>query len=156
MQLGVRQRVSMSKFEMVKVSVTVVLLSVCVVASLHAEDWPQWRGADRLAIWTEDGIIDRFPEGGLNVTWRVPVKAGFSGPVVADGRVFVTDFEFLPDTRVADGTERILALDEQTGDVLWTTGGRPPTGTSWARTRQALGRHPALMVIGSTSLGRAA
>ncbi len=122
MQLGVRQRVSMSKFEMVKVSVTVVLLSVCVVASLHAEDWPQWRGADRLAIWTEDGIVDRFPEGGLKVTWRVPVKDGFSGPVVADGRVFVTDFEFLPDTRVADGTERILALDEQTGDVLWTHG----------------------------------
>ena len=89
-------------------------------ARLRAEDWPEWRGTGRRAVWTEDGIIDRFPAGGLNVTWRTPIKNGFSGPVVADGRVFVTDFEFLPETRVMDGTERILALDEQSGEILWT------------------------------------
>ena len=104
---------------------TFACLGLLVVAGLSeppvlAEDWPQWRGPNRLAVWAEDGIIDRFPEEGLTVTWRVPVRGGFSGPVVADGRVFVTDFEFLPETRVADGTERILAIDEETGDVLWT------------------------------------
>ena len=85
-----------------------------------AEDWPQWRGLDRLAVWAEEGIVERFPDEGLHVTWRVPVRGGFSGPVVSDGRVFVIDFEFLPDTRVADGTERILAIDETTGEILWT------------------------------------
>ena len=85
-----------------------------------AEDWPEWRGAGRAGVWTEDGILDRFPADGLNVKWRTPVKGGFAGPVVADGRVFVLDFDFLPETRVMDGTERILALDEETGEVLWT------------------------------------
>ena len=85
-----------------------------------AEDWPEWRGAGREGVWSEDGIIDRFPAEGLEVKWRTPVKGGFAGPVVADGRVFVLDFDFLPETRVMDGTERILALDEETGEVLWT------------------------------------
>ncbi len=95
----------MSNHAIMKMSAIAILFSVLLVASLDAEDWPQWRGADRLAIWTENGIIDRFPDDGLKVTWRVPVKDGYSGPVVADGRVFVTDFEFLPETRVADGTD---------------------------------------------------
>ncbi|MCY4661074.1 MAG: PQQ-like beta-propeller repeat protein [Acidobacteria bacterium] len=85
-----------------------------------AEDWPEWRGAGREGVWSEDGIIDRFPVDGLQVKWRTPVNGGFAGPVVADGRVFVLDFDFLPETRVMDGTERILALDEETGEVLWT------------------------------------
>ena len=89
-------------------------------SALQAADWPEWRGAGRVAVWTEDGIVERFPADGLKVVWRTPVKGGFAGPAVADGRVFVTDFEFLPETRVMDGTERVLALDERTGDVLWT------------------------------------
>ncbi|MDA1094727.1 MAG: hypothetical protein O3A25_15850 [Acidobacteria bacterium] len=24
----------------------------------HADDWPQWRGADRLAVWHETDIVD--------------------------------------------------------------------------------------------------
>jgi len=99
---------------------TAALCTAFLIASLEASDWPEWRGAGRQAVWTEDGIVDRFPAGGLDITWRTPVKGGFSGPVVAEGRVFVTDFEFLSETRVMDGTERILALDEQSGDVLWT------------------------------------
>ena len=85
-----------------------------------ANDWPEWRGAGRAGVWSEDGIVERFPADGLKVKWRTPVKGGFAGPVVADGRVFVLDFEFLPETRVMDGRERILALDEETGEVLWT------------------------------------
>ena len=33
-----------------------------------------------------------WKDGGLKVVWRTPVKAGYSGPAVADGRVFLTDF----------------------------------------------------------------
>ena len=101
----------------------VVTVGVCAVlgmgAGLAAEDWPQWRGADRLGIWTEDGIVDRLPDQ-LKVTWRVPIRSGYSGPAVADGRVFVTDWTEDPQSRTMDGTERVLALDERTGDLLWT------------------------------------
>lgn len=97
-------------------AIAVFALSVVV----SADDWPQWRGQDRLAEWHEDGIIDRFPEGGLRASWRVPIRSGYAGPAVADGRVVVLDWQEDPDSRTMDGTERAVALDELTGDVLWT------------------------------------
>lgn len=95
------------------------LLFVCTVCTAEAEDWRQWRGSDRLAVWTETGVVEELPEQ-LRVTWRTPINSGFSGPAVADGRVFVTDWAEDPESRTLDGTERVVALDEQTGTVLWT------------------------------------
>ena len=92
----------------------------CLTAVLDAEDWPQWRGIDRAAVWHETGIVERVAEGGLVVKWRTPVRAGFAGPAVADGRVFVPDYQETPGSRTMDGHERLLALDEETGAVLWT------------------------------------
>ena len=93
---------------------------VCAGATVAAEDWKQWRGQERRGVWHETGIVERFPESGLEFTWRVPIRGGFSGPAVADGRVFVTDWLEDPESRTIDGTERALALDEATGEVLWT------------------------------------
>ena len=87
---------------------------------VDAENWPEWRGANRLGIWHETGIIDRFPEGGLKVSWRAPVGSGYAGPAVADGRVFLLDWREDPESRTLDGTEHAVALDEQTGETLWT------------------------------------
>lgn len=99
-------------------SVGLVLLVMTV--STHAEDWPQWRGMDRLGIWHDTGIIEQFPDEGLKISWRVPIKSGYAGPAVANGRVFVMDWSETPTSRTMDGTERLLALNEETGDVLWT------------------------------------
>ena len=105
-------------------------LVALTAGGLHAEDWPQWMGPDRGGVWRETGIVERFPEGGLEVTWKVPIGNGFAGPAVADGRVFVTDWEEDPESRTVDGTERVLALDEETGEILWTH--------SWGTTYRAL------------------
>jgi len=94
-------------------------VTVALVAPVVANDWPQWRGADRLAVWNETGIVERLPDE-LKVVWRTPIGGGYSGPVVADGRVFVSDWAEDPESRTLDGTERAIALDEQTGEVLWT------------------------------------
>ena len=100
-------------------------LAACVcmfltgATALSAEDWPQWRGAGRVGIWTETGIVNELPDD-LMVTWRVPINSGYSGPAVADGRVFITDWREDPESRTMDGTERVLALDENTGAVLWS------------------------------------
>ena len=99
------------------VHVTVIGLALTVSGS--AEDWTQWRGADRLAVWQETGIVEELPDQ-LKVGWRTPIRSGYSGPAVADGRVFITDWREDPDSRTIDGTERALALDERTGNVLWT------------------------------------
>ena len=104
-----------------------VLLLVLIMAafvrgipSVHAEDWPQWRGAGRLGMWNETRIIDEFPDEGLKVVWRAPIRSGFAGPAVSEGRVFVLDWQEDPQSRTLDGIERLVALDEETGSVLWT------------------------------------
>lgn len=95
----------------------IILLLLVICLPLHADDWPEWRGKGRLGVWKETGIVDQFPAQGLTVAWRTPIKAGYAGPAVAGGRVFVTDFTRGQNTK---GTERILCLDEKTGRILWT------------------------------------
>ena len=87
---------------------------------LKAEDWPQWRGANRDAVWCDAGVVERFPDDGLRVKWRTPIRGGFAGPAVAGGRVFVLDYRETPGSRTMDGHERLAVLDEETGEVLWT------------------------------------
>lgn len=91
----------------------------------QADDWPQWLGPQRDAVWRETGILDKFPTGGPPVRWRVPIGGGFTGPAVAKGRVYVMDRR--PPTHVAPptaggaipGGERVLCLNEADGKVLW-------------------------------------
>ena len=102
----------------VPIAAGTLLAVVLAGAILSAEDWPQWRGAERLAVWTETGVLREFPDEGLTVKWRAPVGAGYAGPAVADGRVFVLDYRET-EPRTMDGIERVLALDEESGEVLW-------------------------------------
>ena len=88
-----------------------------MVSSALADDWPQWRGKGRNGIWSESGILDNFAAKGLTAAWRTPINAGFAGPAVSGGRVFVTDFKASAGMK---GTERALALDEKSGRILWT------------------------------------
>jgi len=81
-----------------------------------AEDWPQWRGTDRDGVWRETGVLDRFPEGGLKKAWSVPIGRGYTGPAVAAGRVFITEFESKQGRK---GIERAICLDEETGERIW-------------------------------------
>ena len=96
----------------------VVTLVLFVATTAAANDWPEWRGEGRDGVWTESGIINELPAE-LQVKWRVPINAGYSGPAVSDGRVFITDWTEDPESRTMDGTERAIAIDEETGEVLW-------------------------------------
>ncbi|MDZ4289974.1 MAG: PQQ-binding-like beta-propeller repeat protein [Prosthecobacter sp.] len=82
----------------------------------RADDWPQFRGANRDAIWKETGILTTFPAAGLKVAWRAPVGYGLSSPVIAQGRVFLSDAEL----QKPKGRERLHCFDEKTGKALWT------------------------------------
>src|SRR5262245_3694327 len=85
------------------------------------EDWPQWRGLHRNGVWNERGLLEQFPPEGLKVRWRAPVGIGYSSPVIALGRVFVTDVELVSvEKRLA--RERVHCLDAATGRSIWTHG----------------------------------
>ena len=96
--------------------------------TLFADDWPQWLGPQRDAVWRESGIIARFPTNGPPVRWRASIGGGYAGPVVANGRVYVADRRLAQGTSnpadpfdrgVIRGGERVLCLSEADGQVLW-------------------------------------
>ena len=95
-----------------------LILPFSIFAATHAcgEDWPQWRGVNRDNVWREKNTLSFFPAEGLKVRWRVPVGPSWSSPVIANGRVYITDAAL----EKPNATERLLCLEESTGAVLWT------------------------------------
>ena len=101
-------------------SIALFVLFLVTPGFLVADDWTQWAGNDRLCNWNETGILKTFPKDGLKPVWSVPIGSGYSGPVVWQGRVFVTDYRPKPKTEILEAIERILCLDEKTGKQLWS------------------------------------
>jgi outer membrane protein assembly factor BamB len=95
--------------------------------ALPADDWPQWRGPNRDGVFAETGLLETFPAEGLKVRWRAEVGWGFSSPVIAQGRVFVSDAR-LQEPKIL---EQVLCFDEATGKSLWTFS-HPTTWPDWA------------------------
>jgi outer membrane protein assembly factor BamB len=96
--------------------------------TVRADDWPQWLGPNRDAVWRETGIVDKLPAAGLKFRWRVPIGGGYAGPAVAKGRVYVMDRQLAtgvtnpanPFARAEiPGRERVLCLNEADGKILW-------------------------------------
>ncbi|MAV36174.1 MAG: pyrrolo-quinoline quinone [Planctomycetaceae bacterium] len=96
-----------------------VLVACAATIESQAEDWTEWRGKDRLAVWHDTGIMDKFPEKGLTHTWRIQIGAGYSGPVVSHGKIVTMDYRPKPDTETAEAIERVICVDEATGKLLW-------------------------------------
>jgi outer membrane protein assembly factor BamB len=74
--------------------------------------WPQWRGPQRDGIVAGDDWPSRLADDHLTVKWRVELQPSYSGPIVAEDRVFVTE------TRDRK-TEYVQALNRADGRVLW-------------------------------------
>src|SRR6266481_2570428 len=86
------------------------------VGHLFAADWPQWRGPNRDAVWTESGIVEKLPNTGLKVLWWAPIAMGYSSPVIAAGKVYLSDAELnKPMVR-----ERVHCLEADSGKMRWS------------------------------------
>ena len=77
-------------------------------------DWPDMRGPNRDGVSRETGLIDRWTLNGENFLWRAPY-GGRSAPIVMGNRVYVQN----PAGRGAALQERVMALDADTGKVIW-------------------------------------
>jgi outer membrane protein assembly factor BamB len=76
-----------------------------------AQDWPQFFGPERNGVYSGPELSETWGPDGPPLVWTREVGEGFSGPVVADGRVILFH-------RVS-GREVVEALDPQTGTSLW-------------------------------------
>ena len=87
------------------------LLLALIACTVHAEDWPEFRGPTGQGHSAERGLPLEWSES-RNVIWKTPVPGlGWSTPVVAGGRVWLT-------TAVRErgsASLRVLAFDVQSG-----------------------------------------
>ena len=103
---------------------SVIRLAWCsallLVGSLAlAADWPQWRGAKRDGKTAETGLLQQWPEGGPPLALKVTgLGTGFSSVAVAAKHIYTMGD--LGDAQYA------LALDRDSGKVLWKTKIGPP------------------------------
>jgi outer membrane protein assembly factor BamB len=91
------------------------LICIIFITSLSAlgADWPDFRGPHRDGVWAETGIVEKFTSNPIKTKWRIPIGAGYTGPSIANGKVYVMD-------RIEEfGQERVLCVDENTGAKVW-------------------------------------
>src|SRR4030042_603483 len=92
-----------------------ITVGLFCAAQVRCDDWPQWRGPNREGVWREDGIVARFDVPQLAVRWRTEIASGYSGPTVADGRVYLTDRVTSPAS-----VERVHCFDAMAGSEIWS------------------------------------
>ncbi|MFH1715802.1 MAG: PQQ-binding-like beta-propeller repeat protein [Planctomycetota bacterium] len=92
-----------------------IILTIGIHLPVMAADWPQWRGPNRDGVWQERGVIKEFDTGQLPVRWRAAISNGYSGPTVANNRVYVTDRLAAPVQM-----ERVHCFDAETGEKIWS------------------------------------
>jgi hypothetical protein len=108
----------------------VLLLVIGAMLPVFGDDWPHYLGPEYDLTWREEGIVETFPESGLPVVWSTKIGAGYGGPSVADGKVFVMDREAEASSKKVEGNpnffrveipgnERVVCLRESDGEILW-------------------------------------
>jgi outer membrane protein assembly factor BamB len=75
--------------------------------------WPHLRGPRYDGVSRETGLVNAWPEGGPPVLWQRELGQGFSGFVVAAGRVY-TQYQ-------SSVGQYVLCLDAVSGDEAWRT-----------------------------------
>lgn len=91
----------------------VIVAGLAFMLSAIGEDWPQFLGPRRDGSYTAV-ISSAWPKEGPTRAWQKDVGAGFAGPAVAQGKVFVFH-------RNAN-EEKLDCLDANTGELIWSSG----------------------------------
>ena len=95
--------------------ISLLVISCSSQDNQQHNDWSQWMGQDRNAVWHLDLQKDSLDAGDLIKHWEVSVGPGYCGPTTSDGRVYLMDF-------VGDSvkSERVLCFDAGSGERIWT------------------------------------
>src|SRR6187402_1729049 len=79
-----------------------------------AANWPEWRGPSRDGRSTETNLPSKWSPSGENLAWRIPIGSR-SSPVAFGNRIYLNT----PTGDLANTQERLVALDAETGKVVW-------------------------------------
>ncbi len=108
-----------------KAALSVLLLSLFVVAPTHAGDWPQWRGVNRDGVLLDEPAPAKLPAK-PGTLWQMPIGKGQGGLALSKGVLIV-----LHEVSVnGKPMETALAINAATGKTIWQT----PYAPSWQYT----------------------
>jgi outer membrane protein assembly factor BamB len=100
-----------------KLARSLIFLMLVSVAAM-ADDWPQWRGAKRDGISTEQGLLKAWPEGGPVRLWLADVEGdGYGSPVIVGEVLYLT----VAKEEGKDRTGYLQAIAVADGKRLWET-----------------------------------
>ena len=106
----------------------VLALIATTVAQLGAEDWPQFRGPTGQGHASERNLPLEWSET-RNILWKTPVPgSGWSSPVVAGGKVWLTTVTETKDAR----RDRVKCRS-----VRWPTTSRPVVKSSMSKSSRS-------------------
>ncbi len=100
-----------------------ISLGFCLIAaSAHAETcWPEFRGPTAQGYSSAKGLPTEWGAD-KNIRWRSAIAGkGWSSPIVANGKIFITTAENLTADPKAGVSLHAVALDAATGKVAWDT-----------------------------------
>ncbi|MGC6427888.1 MAG: PQQ-binding-like beta-propeller repeat protein [Akkermansiaceae bacterium] len=89
-------------------------LVLFLTLSLHAEDWPQWRGVNRDNKASKEAKPVTEWTAETNVRWKTPLPGrGHSSPIVVGKRVYLTTSD------LKKQTQSLIAFDRESGKIIW-------------------------------------
>jgi outer membrane protein assembly factor BamB len=87
-----------------------VLLSLLFAGFLCAEDWPQFLGPRRDGTY-HGKALPKWPADGPKQIWKKNIGAGFAGPAVANGKLYLFHRQ--------NQKEILECMDAASGAVIW-------------------------------------
>jgi len=93
---------------------TAFLLALSVLtSSIHAADWPTFRGADRTDVSAETGLLKTWPADGPKRVWlNEDAGLGYAGFAIVGGTLYTMG--------ARDAVEYVIAIDAATGKEKWS------------------------------------
>ncbi|HMC28417.1 MAG TPA: PQQ-binding-like beta-propeller repeat protein, partial [Verrucomicrobiae bacterium] len=89
------------------------VLFVSIANCALAQDWPQFLGPRRNGTYSGTNIAKTWPAEGPPIRWQRKIGAGFSGPVVAAGKLILF--------HRTDDKETVECLDADKATSLWSS-----------------------------------
>lgn len=106
-----------------------MIVHFTLMATAHADDWPQFRGPNRDGVSRETGLSKEWPKAGPPLLWTYSnAGLGYSGPAIVGSRLYMMGGR--------GNAEFVFALDlqESSPKELWATKVGPLftwKGNSW-------------------------
>jgi outer membrane protein assembly factor BamB len=100
-------------YTMIRRMLLLFLLVPCPLGPVFADDWPQWRGPNRMGVSKETGLLQSWPPEGPKLLWTFPdAGSGDSGMAIVGDRLYSIGSQ--------GKKEYVYAIDLKTQKKLWS------------------------------------